>query len=65
MDPFALQKAFFKQVQRTVATLKTQAPGAKMVGEFAVKMAHGELKKKMNRSEQKSSENEQQGDQPA
>lgn len=35
-----------------------------MVGEFAVKMAQGELKKKMNRKEQNSSEIEHQDEQP-
>lgn len=64
VNPFALQKAFIRQARKTIKELRAQAPGAKMVGEFAVKMAQGELKKKMNRKEQNSSEIEHQDEQP-
>lgn len=48
MDPFALQKAVHRKVNSVFSSLRAQAPGARMVGEFAVKFAKGEVEKRIH-----------------
>ena len=48
MSLFDLPAAIVRKVSATISDLRRQAPGAKMVGEFAVKHVANEATKKIN-----------------
>lgn len=52
-NPFvAIHRAVWRTVSGTAQSLRRQAPGARMIGEFAVKHVVSEAQKKMGGAEQ-------------
>jgi len=48
MNPLDLHTKVWQKISRTIADLRQQAPGARMIGEFAVRQASKEATKKIS-----------------
>jgi hypothetical protein len=48
MNPFELHTKVWRLITHTISDMRKQAPGARMVGEFAVKQASKEASKKIS-----------------